>query len=231
MPNKFTVYHRPPIESVVKRAIFFGGREDEDRMWKVMHQFSEEGAMPDASFGLFMLGANAMVWHHATSERQEDGKMSAVCAVPGTPFVFVCDAAAIEPKPFDQQVYDLMQSRLKKQGLKTCDACSGAGMVEQKVTDQTNPTGLPFVSIGTCETCKGHGVVKDDRVKQQVPKPAPKPDRVPLDPESVTKGQMIRDLRKETGATLADCREALENTAWNFEKAVDWLDHRRKDKK
>jgi elongation factor Ts len=33
----------------------------------------------------------------------------------------------------------------------------------------------------------------------------------------------VRDLREKTGAGMMDCKKALEESAGNFEKAVDWL--------
>lgn len=234
MPNKFTAYHNPPIESLLKRAIYLGGIEDEQRMWRVMHHFTEGGALPDASYGLLLIGANSAVWHHSTSENIE-GKMSAVCSLPGSPFVFVCDAAAIEPRPFGQQVRDHMVNELKKHGLRTCPECKGAGKVERPKDPPASPNQVPAVphiaGIETCKSCGGEGVVRIEPEKEKKgPAPAPKvTPKAPVASKNIkTKGQKIKRVNEETGCAYNKCQEALDACGWDIERAIEWLDDKRK---
>lgn len=215
MPNAYTAKHEPPIESALVRTIFFGGHEDELRMWKVMDQFSDTGALPSASYGLLMIGVNAMVYHHSSSEN-EKGQKSVVCSVPGSPFVFVCDAAAIVAKPFGQQSHDYMLMQLKKQGLKPCDACGGAGRIQVPV-----PAGVPgwMPGMKSCETCKGEGVVPIESKSTDLPPPP-----VPADENTL----MIEKLQAESGFGAPECKIALGLFAFDFDKALEWLDNQRK---
>jgi hypothetical protein len=220
LPNVYTTKHDPPIESALVRTIFFGGHEDELRLWKVMDQFSDTGALPSASYGLLMIGVNAMVYHHSSSEN-EQGQRSVVCSVPGSPLVFVCDAAAIVTKPFGQQSRDYMLMQLKKQGLKPCETCGGAGrvLVEAKA-------GVPgwMPGMKTCEVCHGEGLIPIDSKTPVAPSPAPKP-ATPVDSEHLEK---VKKLQAESGFGPVECKVALELLSWDFDKALEWLDNQRK---
>ncbi len=222
MPNVYTARHEPPIESALVRTIFFGGHEDEIRMWKVMDQFSDTGALPSASYGLMMIGVNAMVYHHSSSEN-EKGQKSVVCSVPGSPLVFVCDAAAIVAKPFGQQSHDYMIMQLKKQGLKPCETCGGLGRVQAP----KSPMDISWMSgvMQTCGTCKGEGLVP---IKAEAPTtPAPSTPTVP-DPVIAKQMDLITRLREESGFGAVECKVALELLSWDFEKALKWLDDQRR---
>ncbi len=213
MPNQFTAKHDPPIESALVRSIFFGGHEDELRMWKVMDQFSPTGALPSASYGLLMIGVNAMVYHHSTSEN-EHGQRSVVCSVPGSPFVFVCDAAAIQPKPFGQQSKDYALMVLRQQGLEPCKNCGGHGRL------YATQNGVPLASM--CGVCGGSGIVPLEKPKTP---PAPVTPKPAANAEQQDK---IKRLREESGFGDIECRVALELKDWDFEKALEFLDEQRK---
>lgn len=224
MPNKFTARHEPPIESALVRTIFFGGHEDEVRMWKVMDQFSETGALPSASYGLLMIGVNAMVYHHSTSE-DEKGQRSVVCSVPGSPFVFVCDEAAIKAKPFGQQSHDYFLMKMRQQGFTPCGACGGTGYISQ--SDKLRPW-LP--SMGECMTCEGRGFVPIQPNAGPDAPAAPETKAVTMDEvmmsDPALKGKIDR-LMAETGSSADECKVALMTWGGDYDRALKWMDESR----
>jgi hypothetical protein len=216
MPNPFTAKHEPPIESALVRTIFLGGHEDEVRMWKVMDQFSETGALPSASYGLLMIGVNAMVYHHSTSENDK-GQRSVVCSVPNSPFVFVCDEAAIRAKPFGQQSHDYFVMRMRQQGYEPCKACGGAGMVP--ISDNLNSL-MPTMS--ECLSCEGRGFVLIQAAGPDRPAPAQPPaERTVEDVEFKTK---VLKMIAETGSSRAECEIALKTWGGDYDQALKWMD-------
>jgi len=219
VPNKFTAQHNPPIESVLVRALFLGGHEDEQRMWRVMNQFTDDGALPSASYGLLLIGVNAMVYHQSTSE-DDQGRKSAVCTIPGTPFVFVCDAAAIVAKPFGQHLHDNFITMMRRQGLRPCPACGGSGKMAL-VNQGPGQTLMP--TMGTCATCGGEGFIPIEKPKDQDLPPPPLPPE-----EQNGKAQLVKRVHAETGYDLELCKEALGLNDWDVERAIAWLDERRK---
>jgi len=215
MPNVYTAKHEPPIESALVRTIFFGGHEDEMRMWRVVDRFSDTGALPSASYGLLMIGVNAMVYHHSSSEN-EKGQRSVVCSVPGSPLVFVCDAAAIVAKPFGQQSHDYMLMVMRKQGLKPCDACGGAG----RIPTPPRPGDSSWMpTLGQCATCNGEGFIPLN-VKTAPATPEPT--------EETEKQAKIMRLRNESGFNAIECKVALETKGWDFDQALEFLDEQRR---
>jgi hypothetical protein len=218
MPNKFTAKHNPPIESVLKRALFIGPQQAP--LWDVRQSFDENGVSPDAGYAIMLVGVNAMVYHHSTSE-DEKGRKSAVISIPSTPFVLVCDAAAIEAKPFGQQSHDYFLAKMRQQGLEPCGACGGTGFISQ--VDKLRPW-LP--TMGQCMTCEGRGFVPIQPKDRGPDAPARQTigDVMAEDPDAKAK---IVKLMNETGANMAECSIALMAMGGDYDRALKWMDDSR----
>lgn len=200
--------HDPPIESVLMRTLFMGGPEQEQRIWRMMEQISENGALPAAGYGLLMIGYETMVYHHSTTQN-EKGQRSVVCSVPGSPFAFVCDEAAIRAKPFGQQQQDYYLMKMRQQGFEPCAVCSNKGQVMNQST----------MAVEVCVVCEGRGFVP-----LKTPPLAVEPEPLVVDKEFLEK---VSRLMAETGFTSSECEIGLRTWAGDYEKALKWLDDSR----